>query len=33
VNSWIAEVNAVSYVWLDAILRAAWQGSIALALV
>jgi beta-lactamase regulating signal transducer with metallopeptidase domain len=32
-TSWIAAVNTVSSGWFDAILRAAWQGSIALALV
>lgn len=31
-NSWIAAVNAAASVWLDAILRAAWQGAIVLAL-
>jgi beta-lactamase regulating signal transducer with metallopeptidase domain len=33
VNSWISAVNAASSIWLDAILRAAWQGAIALAIV
>ena len=32
-NSWTAAANAVSSVWFDAILRAAWQGAIALAIV
>jgi beta-lactamase regulating signal transducer with metallopeptidase domain len=33
VNAWIDSLNAISASWLDLLLRASWQGGIALAVV
>jgi beta-lactamase regulating signal transducer with metallopeptidase domain len=33
VNSWLYDINAASAVWWDAMVRATWQGALALGLV